>query len=152
MKNIYKAKIVEIKPCAVESSGNIVDAFIKIRVRNTEFWCFVSEWKSKKWSLSFKDHIIPLEFVFLSLTEEKSSEKKKLITSVSDQKKPCDYVIFGKVVHKKTHPELPDKTEIIQLDCSVVVRMNVEKNKFKVGDYVRAEGRLDAHREMGGKK
>lgn len=152
MKKIYEAKIVDIKSGTLDMGikNKIIDAYVKVEVGGLKFWCFVYEgWRTGRWSLSMKDKTVLLEFIFLNIpiAETKMSYKmEKKIAPIPNQKKPCDYIITGEIVDKEPHPKVYNR-EKIQVDFGIVVRLSgsVEKNQLKIGDYIQARGRLDAH-------
>ena len=152
MKKIYEAKIVDIKSGTLDMGikNKIIDAYVKVEVGGLKFWCFVYEgWRTGRWSLSMKDKTVLLEFIFLNIpiAETKMSYKmEKKIAPIPNQKKPCDYIITGEIVDKEPHPKLHSR-EKIQVDFGIVVRLSgsIEKNQLKIGDYIQARGRLDAH-------
>jgi hypothetical protein len=152
MEKIYQVKIVDIEPGTLDMGikDKIIDAYVKVEVGGIKFWCFVYEWRTRKWSLSMKGKTVPLKFIFLNIPAVKteiSDKRRKEIVPVPNQKKPCDYIIMGEIVNKEPSPTLPDKYERLQVDCGFIANnLSVEKDKYKIGDYIQAEGRLDAHK------
>ena len=152
MKNIYETKIVDIKPSTLDMGikNKIIDAYVKVEVGGLKFWCFVYEgWRTGRWSLSMKGETVLLKFIFLNIpiAETKMSYKiKKKIVPIPNQKKPCDYIITGEIVDKEPHPKLHNR-EKIQVDFGIIAILSnsIEKNQLKIGDYIQAMGRLDAH-------
>ncbi|MFH1424759.1 MAG: hypothetical protein ABIG20_03695 [archaeon] len=149
MKNTYNTQILDIIPSTVdEGKGRIIDGYVKLKINDIEFWAFALEdWRTGKWSLSMKGSNLSLKLSFLNLNIQASEKKIKQIVPIPNQKKPCDYIIYGEVVDKVPSSKLPDKYERLQVGCGFVVGgVSVAKNQFKIGDYIQAEGRLDAYR------
>ncbi len=142
---VYEAEILDIKPNALDGD-RIVDAFVKVRVDGMEFWSFVYEWKSKKWSMSFVGKRKSLRFVFLDDILEPSDTREKSIIPVENRRKPCDYVITGEIKKTKPHATIPRK-ERIEVDFGITIDFSGihDAGRFSVSDYVKAKGRLDAH-------
>ncbi len=152
MKNIYETKIVDITPSTLDMGikNKIIDAYVMVEVGGLKFWCFVYEgWRTGRWSLSMKDKTVLLKFIFLNIpiAETKISYKiEKKIVPIPNQKKPCDYIITGEIVDKEPHPKVHNR-EKIQVDFGIIAILSgsIEKNQLKIGDYIQARGRLDAH-------
>lgn len=72
---------------------------------------------------------------------QRTSSREKAI----NQLKSYEYQINGEIVEIDTHPDYNDSLRVI-LDCGIYFETRLGKNiGLKVGDYMRAEGRLDAH-------
>lgn len=135
---IYKTKILEIKPNAREDSG-IVDTFVRLRINEIDFWATVYEWKNKNWSLSFVDKMKSLRLTLLN-------DYVKKISPVKNRMKPCDYMITRKITEDRPHPSISGK-DIITVDFGVTVELNhiINHGEIRAGEYIKTEGRLDAH-------
>jgi len=144
----YKARIMKVLPSAVAEKGTIMTAHLQIEVNNYSFWAFTAHgWPIGDELLGFEGKIIPLRFVFLNLKTELSEEKVKKIIPLPERKKPCDYILIGEVTNKEPFHREPEKFEYLQVDCGFIVNnLSVEKDKYKIGDYIQAEGRLDAYK------
>ena len=158
MKIIYKTKVSDIIPSTIdEGKGQIIDGYAKFKINNIIFWAFVSEdWRMGNWSLSNKGKTVSVSFSFVCTNLEKWHKKEKKITPQTKRKKPCDYILTGKIIGKSPfesiHEENRKKFEMIDVDCGFVVRMTAKKGGFGIGDFIGAEGRLDARKESGDKK
>ena len=160
MKKVYyDVKVMDISPGAFEGDGGgrpvdgyIVDGYVEVRLESgIQFWALTEEnWRSSKWSLSLKGETISLTFSFLVLEKTKLSEEKvKKLVPLPNRKKPCDYTIFGEVINKEPFHRSPEKIDHLQVDCGFVVNnIFAEKDKYKIGDYIRVRGRLDAYLEV----
>jgi len=156
MKNIvYSAEIIDLAPSTVNGDGArivtdeiIIDGYAEVRLEGgIRFWAFAEEdWRVSRWSLSLTGKTIPLWFFFLNIETELSEEKIKEIIPLPKRKKPCDYIIIGEIINKEPSPKLPDKYERFQVDCGFILNeLSADKGAYKIGDYIRAEGRLDAY-------
>lgn len=151
--------VLEIVPSTIDegNSEHIIDAYVKFDVNGFIFWAFVHEWtkyfpywKNQKWNASNYLYLLigkkfKISLNFLNLGCEKSDSTEKKLLNVVNQKKPCDYYLVGKIIDKSPNPEYAD-SEIIYVDCGLRVKTTLKKpNDFKIGDYIKIDGRLDAY-------
>lgn len=165
MKKIAYVRILEIRPGTLDEGNeeHIIDAYIKVKADQFEFWCFVPDWRKyfpysrnrhhsygvgKELKRNLLGKVSPVEFSFLNVPvdETKVSVRKiKTLVPVTYQKKPCDYTLFGEIVDIASNVSDPKKENIL-VDCGVIVGgIIADKSKFHIGEYLQAEGRLDAH-------
>jgi hypothetical protein len=165
MEWVYITKIIDIKPSTLDEGDDdcIVDAYIKVRANEITIWCFVPHWRTyfpynnrrlphhpygigETLVKNLIDKTINSTFRFLNLKTELSGEKTKKIIPLPKRKKPCDYVILGEVINKEPFPREPDRFEYLQIDCGFIVNsLDADKGVYNIGDYIRAEGRLDVY-------
>ena len=160
---MYDAEILEVRPGTVEEDPEfIVDAYVRILINDMEIWCFVPHWRTyfpcgeeqtqhtygvgKTLINNLAGKRLSVRLLFLALKTESSPEKSRMLVPMEGRKKPCDYVVFGEIITKDKSPRLPDKYERISLDCGVALNnLSIEAGKYEIGDYIKAEGRLDLH-------
>ncbi|RLG32240.1 hypothetical protein DRN97_07860 [Methanosarcinales archaeon] len=159
----YNTKILDVKPSTLDEGNedHIIDAYIEVKVNNLKVWCFVPDWRTyfpywppyhsygigKTLVKNLIGKTIDLTFKFLNLKTELFDEKAKKIIPLPERKKPCDYILIGEVTNKEPFHREPEKFEYLQVDCGFIVNnLSVEKDKYKIGDYIQAEGRLDAYK------
>jgi hypothetical protein len=164
MKYTYNAKILDVKPSTLDEGDKncIVDAYIEVKVNELKIWCFVPYWRTYfPYSNRRPRHpygvgetlvknligkTIDLSFKFLNLKTELSDECIRKIIPVAPSMPVVNYTIIGEVTNKGPFSREPGKFEYLQVDCGFIVNdLGVEKDKYKIGDYIKAEGRLDAH-------
>ena len=155
-------KILNIKPCTLDMGDEncIIDAYVLLELNSMNVWCFVHNWRAyfpyqspyhpygigESLIKNLKDKTIEVTLKFLNLKTELSNEKTRKIAFLPKRKKPCDYVITGEIVNKEDSPILSEKFEHLWIDCGFVVGgIGVEENRFKIGDCITIEGRLDAY-------
>jgi len=159
MKFKYAGKILQIEPGAAsyeQTLEHFSDVYVLFEIDKTKIWTFMHGWNNyfpdvpyDKWKSSrYFPKLIGEEFEislrFMDLKTEKIELEEKKLIPIQDQKKPCDYNLFGQVIEKKPHPKL-DFAEVAYIDCGVIVETSFQKpNKFEVGDFVKINGRLDA--------
>jgi len=156
MKNIvYYTEIIDLAPSTVDDTGAriateeiIIDGYVEVRLESgIQFWAFaIEDWRVSKWSLSLIGKTIPLRFVFLNLETELSDERIKAIIPVDPNMPVINYTVVGEIINKEPFPREPDRFEYLQVDCGFIVNsLDADKGEYDVGDYIRAEGRLDAY-------
>ena len=147
MKTTYLLNIFDIASCAVSEFGRIITAHIKVMPNNKQVWAFIDlldeEWAGFKRDADNSTQEYRLEFSLLPLVLKitKSKYEKKEIVSASHLE--GIYFVNGKIVDKKFKTDR--ESDRIYVDCGFVVSMWAKKNRFKIGDWIKAEGRLDAH-------
>ena len=158
MQTDFNAKIIDIRTGTIDEGNieNIIDAYVNFQIDKVSFWAFVYEWRKyfpywedkKFWASNYLQKligkIIKIRLEFLDTSKvEKITQKEKKLVPVQNQRKPCDYNLFGEIIHKKIHLE-NNSAEIAYVDCGPTVELVVKKSSdFKVGDYIKASGRLD---------
>ena len=152
----YLAKIIEIVPSAAESSEHLVTVNIKFQVNEFQFWAFVHEWrkyfpywKNSKWNASnYLPKLIgkkmPIKLKFLDLVSTKCTAEEKKLVAIKNQRNPCVYYLFGQIIEKKPDSKV-DFAETGYIDCGFIVETGLKKSDdFKIGDFIKIKGRLDA--------
>ena len=145
---IYKAKLMKVMSAATEEKGTVMTAYLQIRIDNYCLWAFTAHgWPIGDELLCFEGKTIPLRFVFLNLKTELSDERIKTIIPIDPNIIACDhYTIVGEIIDKEPFPREPDRSEYLQVDCGFIVNgLDADKGEYDIGDYIRAEGRLDAY-------
>jgi len=151
----YNAKILEILPGTINEGDaeHIIDAYVKFKINNIQFWAFVYSWTKYFPYLKASDYLHKLinkktriKLKFLNLKNQKIEKKEKKLIPVENQKKPCDYELLGQITKKWEHPDPAYKNyEEIVLDFGILITTKIhKKDGFKVGEYTKMNGRLDA--------
>lgn len=165
MSYIYNAKILNVRP-STGDEGDIIDAYIEVEVNDAKIWCFVPRWRTYfPYGMDRPHHpygvgetlikniigkVHSVEFNFINFPEEEtriSEKKEKKITPKDPNVPGCDhYTIIGKVINKVPFPNENENFEYLQVNCGFVVnKLTAKKGRFKLCDYIQAEGRLDAY-------
>lgn len=117
------------------------------RAKNKELSieCFLGRHEElEKWSKVGEGDSILLKLILLNWRYTSARpvlSKRKEVKYIGN----CEYRLRGEILEMGPHPSYVDSLSII-MDCGVYVETRVGKNLgLKVGDYLNAEGRLDAH-------
>jgi len=152
-------KVIHIQKCAYDRGNpdHIVTAFLNFQLNRLNLWGFVPNWttifpyspKSSKYgkgeelisNLVGRD--LKIEIHFLALVVSQNENKIKGFFDPQSKKKPCDYKIVGEI--KKIQKSLNQNDfESLTIDCGFLLEgIKAEEGKFKVGDFITVEGRLD---------
>lgn len=85
-------------------------------------------------------------FCLLTGNAERTNGKNKIIKQISREHTPNHNIIEGEIVELENHPRYQGYHKIV-VDCGFFIETDVKKSEnFKVGDYVKTEGRLDVHK------
>ncbi len=137
--NLWKSAILT-KPV----EGN-VSLIVEDRSKNRKVTleCFVYE-ELEAWGKVKAEESVLVRLVLLNWRY--NATRPKLVREKSMRHlKGYEYNLAGEVIKVATHPNYDDSLLVI-LDCGIYVETRVGKNlELKVGDYIKAEGRLDAH-------
>ncbi len=137
--NLWESAILK-----TPSEGN-VSLMVSDRNKNREVTleCFVYE-ALDEWSKIKKGNSVLVQLILLNwqynTTKPRLSREKSI-----RHLKGYEYQLTGEVLELSAHPSYKDSF-VVMLDCGVYVKTRAGKNAgLKVGDYMSAEGRLDAH-------
>lgn len=95
---------------------------------------------------SYLNKEVEVIFSFMDLSVDATTQKEKKIVEVPVERAPNRYEISGRVINK--FPAKTEDWESIVVDCGIPIQISVRPQKFKIGDWVRAEGRVDAYFPM----
>ncbi len=153
MKEKYNenGRVVEVhltnSPETISPIDGRASIALKNRTEGTEvsIECFLGGHEElEKWGKITKEDSILLRLILLNwqYTSTRSAPlRRKEVTYLGK----CEYRIKGEILELETHPHYEDSLAVM-LDCGVYIQTRVGKNlDLKVGDYMSAEGRLDAH-------
>lgn len=127
---LEKGKVLSVKSLDVQ---NITKKII-IKIKNIDLNCFISGYSVQEG----KNYIFKL-FLFDWSTEKTDVVEKKFF--FKDVKKSPNHCILNGVIVEKFDE---DGKNFVLVDCGFFVAVQM-KDKLKIGDMVKAEGRLDAH-------
>jgi len=145
----YNAKIIEIEP-GTRDGDVVLDMYMKIKIEDKQFWVFSpKETGMARQPMLTMGEKIPLYLDLIETYLEKIRDKKRSFSPKAGNTNG-DCHLLGEVYRKEPFPFSSlfphdrEKFENILVDCGIVVAISTEKNKFKIGDYVEADGRLYA--------
>lgn len=90
---------------------------------------------------SYRNKEVEVIFSFMDLSVDATTEKEKKIVEVPVERAPNRYKISGRVIDK--FPASGEDWESIVVDCGIPIRISARPGRFSIGDWVRAEGRVD---------
>lgn len=139
--NLWDSTILKIP-----SEGNVILRLInKSTKKEISVDCFVHKHDEiRKWQILKPHNTVSVRLVLLNWNYNKTRPiifKRK----VAKQKRSYEYKIQGEVLEISPYPDYDDSLLVI-IDCGVYIETRIGKNlDLKVGDYISAEGRLDAY-------
>lgn len=137
-----KAKILKID-IKTSNEGDVIFETI-----NQNFECFICLDEIKIFQGLKKNQIINVEFSLLNLSATKLAEHvKKIQQAKKIGVRVNRTMVFGEIIEISDHPNPKFwNYRRVVLDCGVFIKTRIPRDQnFKKGDFIRVEGRLDAH-------
>ncbi len=90
---------------------------------------------------SYLNKEVEVIFSFMDLSLGGTTQKVKKVVEVPVERAPNQYKISGRVIDK--FPAGTEGWESVVVDCGIPIRVSARPGRFKIGDWVRANGRVD---------
>ena|SRR3989338_4057814 len=154
-----KGKVIDVRSGTVDiNPEHIIDGYIKFQIEEKLVWCFIGYWRNyfpynlpysrfgvgKELVKNLLGQIFDIQVHFTTVQSAKLNFKEKKIIPEPNQKKPCDYHIFGEIISKLPHPKWPEQVDKLIIDCGLILEVNADKGQYTEGEYIFMEGRMDA--------
>jgi len=143
----------------ISGKAHPIEGTVFLNIRNKRLECFVCDSESLDGFLKIKPgEIVQVKMLFHNFPykDDTRTKERKYIEDIRMEKHRTGgvnhYRIAGQIIEIGKHPKYEDSYKII-IDCGLILTTRIGKNvPVKVGDYIRAEGRLDAHLVEGDSK
>jgi len=140
-----KAFVIEDEPILGEDGKQVIEEIVTLKIKDIVIKGFVPEVNYQK-TLFNKNEETTVILVLLYRSLEKIKSGNREIIPLNSE---IHYKICGEVISKIKDP-LSDDSEgvILTVDSKVHLSMSVPNSRygFKVGDYIKAIGRLDVYK------
>ena len=110
-------------------------------LRLKSFVPYVYTQEQKDFVDSYLNKEVEVIFSFMDLSLDRTTQEVRKIVEVPVERAPNRYEISGRVIDK--FPAETEDWESIVVDCGIPIRVSARPGRFKIGDWVRAEGRVD---------
>src|SRR3989344_4581794 len=127
-----------------EQNGNVADATIEFLFKDKKIWASTSQNWEKYWKEEREGLLLTVYFDLVDFPKERSKNVNQYYFQPFAEKSD-HYQISGKIIEKKSSKI--EGYEVLSIDTGVViVTVGVEKESFKVGDFIKTTGILQVQR------
>lgn len=142
-ENYAESAVVKEVPLIKGEGGETLEEEAVFEMKGKEVRCFLPDFRLGE-PVFHKDEECKLKLYLLWTLQERSDSKESSIKPL--RKNSTEYSISGEIVGLKPDPESKVGGSVLVVDCGVFVIMPTPNKNWKKGDYVKAEGRLDARK------
>lgn len=140
--NDKRANVLEVYETKGEGN-NPIEGKVFLEISNRKLECFLDIGELGKFKKN-KAAFVELELLTLDTYPNEKKEKKIMLVPGWGFPKVNQYKLFGEILKLRPHERHETEYSAV-IDCGLYIPIQIRKQKKpKVGEYIIAEGRLDA--------